>query len=68
MSAAGREWRVTREGGSRKCESLSGPGPGPVLMGRILEYPNVPSALSDTLGDIVSLSSLKVLGNHKVPS
>jgi hypothetical protein len=36
--------------------------------GRVLEYPNVPSALSDSLGNIVSLSTIKVLGNHSIPS
>jgi len=37
------------------------------LMSRVLEYPNVPSSLSDSLGNIVSLSAIKVLGNHSIP-
>jgi hypothetical protein len=37
-------------------------------MDRVLEYPNVPSTLSDSLGNIVSLSTIKVLGNHSIPS
>jgi len=39
-----------------------------VLMDRVLKYPNVPSTLSDSLGNIVSLSAIKVLGNHSIPS
>jgi hypothetical protein len=40
----------------------------PVLMKRVLEYPNVPSTLSDSLGNIISLSAIKLLGNHSIPS
>lgn len=35
---------------------------------RVLEYPNVPPTLGDSLGNIVALSSFKLLGNHSVPS
>lgn len=36
--------------------------------GRTLEHPNVPATLPDTLGNIVGLTSFKMLGNHSVPS
>lgn len=40
----------------------------PADKSRVLQYPNVPNTLSDTLGNMVALSTFKVLGNHTVPS